>query len=534
MKITIGIPVHNACNAVKMCIEKACSACFQNNYDFQIIVIDDHSDEETKQMLSALEADCNGNVKVYHTEDYINNKNPNLGWNMNFLFQQIRPDDDYYLNLESDVIILTHTINNLVFALESHRDQGFAAVPMLLEADTHRINWAIGHWRRTYQELLIPVREIPAIKLMDIPIDAPNDFMGNIPVCCTLFPAELLRNKFTKINDNLKLWCCDDDLYKRMTLHTKNDVIFCKKAIAIHLNAQSRQQNYDHLVLSACHANNENWRTIMNVRQQQIKITVGMPIHNALHVIKKSIPALIHCLNYHGINFQLIIIDDNSDSETKEYLRSLNGDNVKVFHTEDFISEANPNLSWNVNFLLDQVREDDDYYLNLESDVIVNEDTVPLLIGGLQGFKNAIAAHPILATEKKDINYPVSPFDPSVTHTYIYMREPPTFSCLLIRGEIARDRELRADINIKLWYADVDFNRHLIFKTDRPMLLVHQSHALHYQNSSSMGIFYQFPNVPTLEETRAYLKNKWKLLIDATVAPEYREYYYVSLGLKNN
>lgn len=525
MKITIGIPVHNATHIVKTCIERAYSACKYNDYDFQIIIIDDNSNQPTKEMLSELE---NNYVKIYHTEDYVDTPNPNLGWNMDFLFRQIRNDDDYYLNLESDVILLHDTIPNLISALECHSDQAFAAVPIMLGTDTKSINWANCQWGF---HTPMTIEEIPETVLLDIGLESLcPDHLDSIPVACMLISAKLLRDKFTKINYTLGLWCCDEDFYKRMAFHTNKTAIFDKKAVVVHANAQSRKGNYYDTLWTTVALSNEAWSIISQIRKQKIKMTVGMPIHNALNVLKESIPALIHCLDYHYIDYQFIIIDDNSDNETKEYLKSLNYDNVKLYHTEDFISDVNPNLGWNVNFLLDHVREDDDYYLNIESDIIINEDTVPLLIGGLQKHQEAIAAHPILYKERKQNHFPIYDFDRlSDSYSNIPIKYPPTFGCLLIRGEIARDKKLRADKNFRLWYADVDYNRFLMLKTNRPILLAHYSHALHYLHSSSKGYLHQFPGVLGIGRTLMYLNIKWKRLVDKIEDPEIKEYYNNSI-----
>jgi hypothetical protein len=84
---------------------------------------------------------------------------------------------------------------------------------------------------------------------------------------------------------------------------------------------------------------------------------------------------------------------------------------------------------------------------------------------------------------------------------------------------------LRADKNLKLWYADVDYNRNLMLKTNRPILLSHYSHALHYWHGSSIKWGHTFPGVPTMQQNLIYLNLKWKQLINKILDPEIKEYY---------
>lgn len=70
-------------------------------------------------------------------------------------------------------------------------------------------------------------------------------------------------------------------------------------------------------------------------------LTVVMPVYNALEYTKKTIQSLKDSTFY---KYKLIIIDDNSNEETKAYLRTVRGDNIiSVFNTSNKLTNAN----WN-------------------------------------------------------------------------------------------------------------------------------------------------------------------------------------------
>lgn len=220
-----------------------------------------------------------------------------------------------------------------------------------------------------------------------------------------------------------------------------------------------------------------------------MKLTIGVPVHNCDYVIKLGLLNNLNILRNSGIDYKMVIIDDNSNMETKELLRKLSDRNMHlhVYHTEDYISHPNPNLGWNVNFLLDQVEPDDDYYLHLESDVFINEDTIPQLIKTFTNYENTKVAMPIFYFPDNRINWAnkwwyndIQEINKFTIQTWNY-----PIGCFLIKSDIARNKNIRIDPGIRLWGVDIFFSE--IMQKHYPNGSIYNPNAsvMHYQSASS-------------------------------------------------
>jgi hypothetical protein len=244
-----------------------------------------------------------------------------------------------------------------------------------------------------------------------------------------------------------------------------------------------------------------------------MKLTIGMPIVNAIDCCERSINCIITSMKINNYDFNFNIIDDNSNEETKDRLSEIcKTHDINLYHTEDYITSVNPNLAWNVNFLLNKVNPEDDYYLNLESDVYVEQDTIPKLIQGIKGRENKICAvHPMLYHEGINaINWAGGGFMPPIQPDFLksqYVQLTP-FSCLLVLGEYARNPQIRVDERLRLWYCDYDFSMQIQKITGKKIWYTCLSKAIHLCNGSSKGIA-NWEGVLTYNEAGILFAQKW-------------------------
>ena len=252
-KITIGIPIHNAIDVAEKTIQLAANACIANNYDFQIIVVDDNSDQNTKNILSRL-ISYNKNIHIYHTEDYISNPSPNLAWNDNFILNNVRDDDDYCLILESDVWIINSTIPCLIEGFNTH-DNISAVLSAQLNPDRKTVNWANGVWYENTD-----IKDIPKELIID-------DYRTNIPIGCALLRGEIARNPKIRIDETFTLWSCDDDFWHNLRYETNTNILCYNKSKVVHI-AHKSSPAYNDSFLKSVNNFYMKWGKKINIRQE--------------------------------------------------------------------------------------------------------------------------------------------------------------------------------------------------------------------------------------------------------------------------
>lgn len=100
-------------------------------------------------------------------------------------------------------------------------------------------------------------------------------------------------------------------------------------------------------------------------------ISVIMPVYNRVHVIMNAINSV---LNQYYDNWELIIVDDGSTDGTRELLRTLNDDRIKIF-----FNEKNIGVSPSRNVGLEKVSGD--YIAYLDSDDLWDPRFMSAMIG---------------------------------------------------------------------------------------------------------------------------------------------------------
>jgi glycosyltransferase involved in cell wall biosynthesis len=244
-----------------------------------------------------------------------------------------------------------------------------------------------------------------------------------------------------------------------------------------------------------------------------MKITVAMPVHNAALsavVAAYSILDNLFCCN---AEWQLIIIDDNSDFESRRILETLAKEpGVRLFHTQNFIDKPSPNLGWNVNFALDKTTPEDDFFFHAESDIYLEPFCLRELINNIGDYAVATPQYFSVCKRLSTHSYPgCTPNIPieqecSQSQTVAWAH----LGCMLIKGDVARDKTIRIESDkFKLWYADFDYCGALKSK-GYEIFYVPTAHARHRGNvSSHMAPGGVWPDALTPEEARAYVNSKW-------------------------
>lgn len=249
-----------------------------------------------------------------------------------------------------------------------------------------------------------------------------------------------------------------------------------------------------------------------------MKITAIMPVHNAaLHAVTAAYQIIdnLFCVE---AEWQLILIDDNSETVDKEILCELESvePGIHLYHTEDFISTPSPNLGWNINLGMDQVTPEDDYLLIVESDVYLEPFCLRNLIQA--GKEVAIPQFFSRCKRLSTHSYPGCPANVPIDELPQTILTQQTvkwghLGCMLLKGDIARDTTIRIEADkFRLWYADFDLCGQ-IKAHGHEITYVPSAHVRHRGNVSShsgpQGPIW--PGVMSPDEARGYVYRKWGL-----------------------
>jgi GT2 family glycosyltransferase len=191
-------------------------------------------------------------------------------------------------------------------------------------------------------------------------------------------------------------------------------------------------------------------------------------MHNSAATVIKTLDYALFACDQNGYQHWVFILDDFSAPDQVAQVREhIDGrSNVMLVSVAEQFPEIerNPNLGLILNACLNQVALDVDYYLNLESDVYINEYTIPKLIESIER-TGAPAACPIQFTPGREgydfIFWGAGIIELNRLPDIFKTEQRPKWcniGCLLIRGDVARDRRVRSDHEqFKLWCVDQDF-----------------------------------------------------------------------------
>lgn len=251
------------------------------------------------------------------------------------------------------------------------------------------------------------------------------------------------------------------------------------------------------------------------VVEQAVKLSIGMPVHNAMECTLRAIDRVLEACRANGWVYELHVIDDNSDPESNTRLRErlcLVDGYYTLDTTQSLTPNPAPNLAFNVNWLLDQVADDADYYLNLETDVFVNAGALHTLMTKLRDNVEVCMTFPkqiTLDRQRADFYFcqrgylPVGSLPEDLSNDRYFSWTH--MGCTLVRGEHARNREIRVDERFKLFCSDQDYSLRLRQVTGGHILYVASAHVMHAGHASSQEGMLPNPD----PECFARVDSKW-------------------------
>ena len=207
MKITIGIPFHNAETCVCRCIDAVARCCV--GFDYQIVLANDFSNDAAlatvAQHIAALPQ-----ARIVHLKDRVGTSNPNLGAAVNLMLDLVRPEDDFYWNVESDVYPEPSALSA---AIDAFTPDVSAVRGIAVEEDgSETLNQSYGRHRWWH-------------------------------LCCMLIRGEDARNKAIRIEEApFRLWYADMDFGCCLTAVTGKQAVFARGMRYRHLYGQSTGQ----------------------------------------------------------------------------------------------------------------------------------------------------------------------------------------------------------------------------------------------------------------------------------------------------
>lgn len=209
-----------------------------------------------------------------------------------------------------------------------------------------------------------------------------------------------------------------------------------------------------------------------------MKITIGIPMHNSAATVIETVFRAVASCEMLGIDYWILVVDDwsnpNAVAQVRQYIET--NPKISLVRVADQFPETqvNPNLGLIVNACLDQVASDTDYYLNLESDVFLEPTTLKELLCGLDAVPDAPCVCPRQVTlgGQHDFIFWGSGIMPELPEMLQKMQRPKwcNLGCLLIRGDVARNRKARVDSSLfNLFCVDGDLTCTIAQLYGRPL-----------------------------------------------------------------
>jgi GT2 family glycosyltransferase len=228
MKLSIGIPVHNAVDCALRAIDRVLWAAQTNGYEVELIVIDDNSTFETHERLKERLRLLDSPYQLLKTQDFTDHPAPNLGFNVNRLLDHIDLEADYYLNLETDVFVSPETLRLMVERMDT--DESICATfPAQLRAD--RQSYDFFFCERGYPKL----NELPE----DLQRDRDFDWTH---FGCLLVRGKDARDRHIRVDESFILFCADQDYTSRLKEVTTGRIVYVASAYAIHIGHVSSME----------------------------------------------------------------------------------------------------------------------------------------------------------------------------------------------------------------------------------------------------------------------------------------------------
>ena len=111
----------------------------------------------------------------------------------------------------------------------------------------------------------------------------------------------------------------------------------------------------------------------MNAEQQNVTVSIVMPVHNGLHYLRKSLPALLTHRSEHLL--EVLVVDDGSTDGSGDFARSCG---ARVISSGGHLGPAAAR-----NMAVREARSP--VVLFVDADVVVHPDTVDRVIRAFPG-----------------------------------------------------------------------------------------------------------------------------------------------------
>jgi GT2 family glycosyltransferase len=245
MTIDVGIPMHGAAASVERALTFASRALDNIDAHYRFTIANDFSPPVEIDRIIAFASTLKAPVRFIHLADHVPGPNPNLAVAVSLLLDNVGTDADYYLNLESDVMLQPYTLGALMHGMAEH-DLPWA-FPMQLSPDgkSDFVFWAAG---------LIPQNKLPPILARP----------GRPKWCnlgCLLMEGWMARDRDVRPDPILKLWAVDTD-YTSNLAQTYGRPLYWPDAKVTHEGRQSSKEGtgkYDYLLGPAVRYVDAKW-----------------------------------------------------------------------------------------------------------------------------------------------------------------------------------------------------------------------------------------------------------------------------------
>ena len=129
------------------------------------------------------------------------------------------------------------------------------------------------------------------------------------------------------------------------------------------------------------------------------RLYVIMPVKDAIETAEQAVRAIVAC------GHTLTVYDDNSTAENAARLDALHEElGVDVVHIGQLIDHPSPNYRWVLLDAQQHCRQNDQHLVIVESDVIVQPDTLDRLAQAVQPQTGMIAA--VTHNDRQEVNFP--------------------------------------------------------------------------------------------------------------------------------
>lgn len=370
-KVSIVILIKDALKYVKECIKSL------NRYtsNFELILVDNGSNEETKEWLSGLD-----------WLDYkliINKENKGFSYGNNQAIKIAKYD--YICFLNSDTLLSPNWLGKLMRGFDYSKDVGIVG-PSTCDCATIQSPQAWKSFKNAGQE------EVNRISTM-----FQEDYIEHMVVgFCFVIKKEVFEKIGVFDHKRYGIACHEDiDLVWRAN-KTGFKSLWCQASYVHHYgNRTTKEMGLDPkeirkknrpVFLERVNDKNlyiKNDAVIKEVKEVKGKIPILMITWNRFEYTKKSIEAV---LSYTDLPFKLFIYDNNSTDGTKKYLNNLKDERVEIY-----FSRKNTGLVPPMNYFFNKFANHR-YVAKVDNDTIVSKNWMSKL-------KTVLDEFPLLAVE---------------------------------------------------------------------------------------------------------------------------------------